>query len=1118
MALGSREFVEEVEKYYDLIEQKRKAKKAEFNLPANQRLKISLIDIDDNKNDIFEITVALHRLFIMQPNINNLSNEENDKLIKKAKLIAFAGVIATFKDFDNKNWNNFWQFYSSEAGLSLNDNFFEKIIKSALIDEGLIVKKLDKNDTYTDIIAREAKLPDSIITDILYIFTLYKKYFYPTLLIRDFFKELNEKDYHNMLSLIPDNQEREEANNIYKRLHEIKDKTTETLIDLISFNNYINTGVKPLNKDTLDNYVSQYKEKFDCDISEIFKNDELKEKFLSVFPSFYSFQFKRFLNEYDDNAKVILPDQTTKPVSELKTQESLDFGIYKIENESFIITPNQAKELEFFLNLPKEKIIIQANKAMILSDTEMETYLGPVKTLNQPCKIYNEGQMQGYLWYGNKPLLEPLTILNDEGELDSYQPLENLISNLSLRLKDKERNPNFELSLDHLLIVSQENKGKKVKIIDTEQNNTSKEFIIDSVGYSGKTPFKIKNQKPGLVTLYLTSGGQPLELKQFESRLNFEIENYILFDSHTNKRIAPNSKPYFGCSNKLFLFTVKEFEGKWVNDVCEVSMYQNFGKYNVYEIEWVDTSKPLDLNINSYFKWKFNNSCTFDSTVKHNNYPNSKYIIYGKNYFHSMKDIHINLAPNCDAVKIGNIDIKVSFNYDIVSPNMKLGAVNDLIGRDFNSTEIDEQLIKALMPNYKELSYGKYDFEFSYDDSLLLSHSVIVIPEFEITEGKDVYVEGDDIVLSLSSDIPCFRNGKTLQNYLFDEPAKCNFSINPNNKVIEFKKSTYYKTAKLYNPYIEIPLKYDPEIIGFRFRQDNRLYQTDRINYYDIDKNTLVIKSSQRDSRLKINNSTVKNLIPNNSGIILEPLVSSKEHISADINDVSIQVGKNELNFEILWNTKVSKLACENAFYSAEQGISFLISYEGSNQSTLKFIMTDKDGNLLDIRKITSGDDPSPKFVRYDRQKNCVLITCDGRKWENRQFTFHLDPKVISELENVYLEGIYEDNKETFGKLVFKNEESVPELKEINARIRDEQDNPYTYFERGFLYSEMNMFMLAEQDFDKSLSLGLDDEEANNYIEVFKESQINNSLTYELNQITILARKLYTDELLLEVE
>ena len=55
MALGPREFVEEVEKYYDLIEQKRKAKKAELNLSANQRLKLSSIDVSEFENEILKL-------------------------------------------------------------------------------------------------------------------------------------------------------------------------------------------------------------------------------------------------------------------------------------------------------------------------------------------------------------------------------------------------------------------------------------------------------------------------------------------------------------------------------------------------------------------------------------------------------------------------------------------------------------------------------------------------------------------------------------------------------------------------------------------------------------------------------------------------------------------------------------------------------------------------------------------------------------------------------------------------------------------------------------------------------------------------------------------------------
>ncbi|RZL14460.1 MAG: hypothetical protein EOO96_30745, partial [Pedobacter sp.] len=173
MALGPREFVEEVEKYYDLIEQKRKAKKAELNLSANQRLKLSSIDVSEFENEIFEITVALHRLFIMQPSINNLSNADTEKLLKKAKLIALAGLVASFKNYDNKVWGHFWQFYGSEAGLSVNENFVERVLRPALSDEGLIRKKLDRGDSLEEIIAKESIFSESVIEDIYYGFNLY---------------------------------------------------------------------------------------------------------------------------------------------------------------------------------------------------------------------------------------------------------------------------------------------------------------------------------------------------------------------------------------------------------------------------------------------------------------------------------------------------------------------------------------------------------------------------------------------------------------------------------------------------------------------------------------------------------------------------------------------------------------------------------------------------------------------------------------------------------------------------------------------------------------------------------------------------------------------------------
>ena len=180
--------------------------------------------------------------------------------------------------------------------------------------------------------------------------------------------------------------------------------------------------------------------------------------------------------------------------------------------------------------------------------------------------------------------------------------------------------------------------------------------------------------------------------------------------------------------------------------------------------------------------------------------------------------------------------------------------------------------------------------------------------------------------------------------------------------------------------------------------------------------------------------------------------------------------------------------------------------------------MTDELSRHIDVKKIFCGEDAAPKFVRYDRHKNCIFLTCDGRRWDDRIFTIHLDTKMIENIQFVHLKGIYEYNNASFGELAFKNEKFDPDIQTLNLNIRTEPDNPYLYFERGFIFSEINQFLLAEQDFDKSLKLGLDDPEANGYIELFRESLANNLLACELSQITQLAKKLYTEELLLDVE
>jgi hypothetical protein len=1117
MALGPREFVEEVDKFFDVIEQRRNTKRTEAGISPTQRIKFGQIDLSDINNELVEITVALHRLFITQQSINNLSSWDTIKVLKKAKIIALASISQFFKDFNNKEESNFWQFFTKEAGLSINDNFYHNILEPALIDENIIKAAASNTDTYTNIIAKESYFSAHILEDIIILFKTYWKYFYPNMSINDYMFSLDPKNKIHPVSLMPRQaNEKEDTQRTYKRIFDYKEKVIMVIEDLLSFTNYLTLKGSELSNDVLDQEITNFQNEFNYDISYIFKSDELKESYLKLLPSRLISHLVKMLRKEAPGTVVTMPDLKKVSAEEILKMEELQYGIYIINDRKYSVLPSQSLDISYFAAMERDKIMVNGNKVIIRSFHPFMPHIGVNKALNKPLKLFKEGKLEGYLWYANKPLLETLTVTSEKVPILPLEPHENIISDLSLKLMASATRPHFELDLAYLLLVSGENKGKKIEIINTDQLNIFKEFSADAVAYSGQITYPVKNKAPGSIDLLLVSNKEPLSLKEFLPRLTIEMDETMLFDGKLKRRILPSERPVEYVSSKLYMFTTRNFENKWVSDVCEVSSFQNFGDYNVYEIDWLDKSKALEINIENDYKWTFLKALDISVDPRETNY-NNKFIEFKNNQFLSFKDV--NLIINCKDANfpVKNLEIKTSMNYDVVSSQMQVGAINSLLERNENHTVIDELFIRSLLPNFSELSYGRFDFEFSYHSTVVARIEIFIIPELTVDESNDVYIEDDELILTLRSQVPCFRNRKVNQSYLFDNLARNRFTTN-SNKLIESKKIRYYKRARLYNPYTELYLRYEPEVIGYRFIQDSRLYTTDLVDFYNLDKTSIAIRASQRDVRLKVNSNVVKPMTPNNNGIIVEPLKSIKEYLSKPSNYVSIQMGRHDLSFQVLWNSKVTKLAAENILFSPEEGLTFSISYEGPSNAYLKFYITDADGKNLEVKKIFCGEDMAPKFVRYDRHKNCIFLTCDGRRWDNRSFTIHLEPKVIADLEFIYLKGIYEYNNATFGELFFRNEKFDPDIQKLNNNIKQEPENPYFYFERGFEYSERNQFVLADQDFNTCLKLGLDDQEALGYIALFKESLANNLLTYELSQITRLARKLYTEELLLDVE
>ncbi|MFN4151053.1 MAG: hypothetical protein ACK4IX_08910, partial [Candidatus Sericytochromatia bacterium] len=396
----------------------------------------------------------------------------------------------------------------------------------------------------------------------------------------------------------------------------------------------------------------------------------------------------------------------------------------------------------------------------------------------------------------------------------------SMLSSMYLRLIESKGIPKLELNLEHLIFVSKLNKGKKIEILNTDQPSINKEFNSDQVSYTGQIVYPIKTKRPTKIDLLLVNNGELLKLKEFEPRLSCDMTDTMLFDAKTARQVSPSRNIEYG-NNHFYLFTIKNFDVKWVSESCEVTQFNNFGKYHVYEIKWMDTYKPLEIKVDYEHRWIF--SKYIDFRVEYKEYKNTdKSIEFKKNQFLSLKDMAFKVIFNSEKFNYSDLKIALAYNFHNVSNDVRVSQVNTLLGREVNSVIIDEEFIKVLMSEHSNLSYGRYTFKFKLHDTNILNVETFYIPELYAEEQNDLYQQDDEIIVSLSTDdIPCFRNNKVSQNYLFDKPVSGNFITN-HNKHIEFKKEVHTKKARLFNPYTEVTLRVEPDVAAFTFMQEGR--------------------------------------------------------------------------------------------------------------------------------------------------------------------------------------------------------------------------------------------------------------------------------------------------------
>lgn len=954
MALGPREFIEEVNKIYNIIDKRR----------TSSITKLGDISISDILEEVFEISAALQRLYSLQKTIDNLSEQETSNLLRKARFIALLGVCEFFKIYDNKSEYSFWEKFSQESGFTVNDNFIYKILEQALIDIKILFSKTREN--ILSVIALEANLSEHYIKDIIVLFGEYIKYFYPCIEIKEYLLEIKlEKN-----SLLFDSLPEESKNSIitsYKRLNKIENKVILIISELVSFCTFTEFSDKLLDYNNINSLIDKYSQYCKSDIYNILINDEIKKLFLSYIKGISIKKLILILNSLknqNDDFEITLPNLEKSNVTDFVNSSEVIYGRYKFLDYELDVLPYPYLDIDFLCNLNDNQVNIFGNKIILKSNIEFDINIGNIEADILPSEIYKENNFNGFIWISDRPVVSTIHILSDTFETEKIEPTEKIIADLTLKLFEDEYTPSFKLLLSNLILISPDNSSSKIDIFNTD-NYSIGELNIDKngIGFLGENLYDINNKKPNILEFHFFNKDKLLNLKYFEPKISYILDDSILFNTLNKKVILPNENIEEKIE-RLYLFTTKNYENKWFNDVCEVVSYTPFGKWNVYEIIWVDRTKSLEINLDRRHKWKFNEGDHLHfEVVTNKKIDNSNLIKFKENHISSIDDIKIIIS---ESDKIKDLDLRLSFNFNKLNHFVKVGYLNDLLGKNKNNNIIDSSLFLKIIDNYNP---GRYDIEIFYKNKQLFSYTFFILPKFEIIEENNIYLEGDDIIISLSSNYPCFRNGKTIQTYLFEKKAKCFFDIKQNN-IISSRKLPYFKKVRIYDPFTEFEIVYEPEIIGFRFIKDNKLFQANKISFYEIDKKSIILRNPLKEARLKVNNQLVKPVHSNNQGIAIENLSLVKNYLNKIDNDIVFITNKLEISFQIIYYPNVNCLYTYNNIYSNNQ-IYFFMSYQGPQNSLIKFVLEDIDAKPIEIKKVFCEDDLSPRFIKYDKEKKC---------------------------------------------------------------------------------------------------------------------------------------------------
>lgn len=1059
------EYKRETERLFELIEQRRAAAAEAGARLRDGRVPIREIDLGDELQALMNVEYSTHQEYGGQSVAG-----VNAELRSKGRIVSLVALCELIKA---EYQGDLWGLYKEWTG-KIPDSRMYSMLEKAFAEEGLLREGQDltgeKRVWFTDALIAEAGLPRKMLPDVVELFALYWKYFYP-MDIRDLFRHVKGgPEDQKRVRILPEEYERLKA--IVEKCKEFPTALNTAIGDLSVLMKALSEreDLQPL--DLVDR-PERFEEICGINPARVIRgNVALRALAQRVSLAITPEKFRRIVLGLAPGTRVILPSGRS-----VDTEEAGDvpfFGRYRIGAATHLVMPNELLPPEDVGVYPEHHLSTLGNRVIYKARDEFLPLEGDAESPIIPRELWVEGRSRGYLWFRNRPSDRAVRV----GKQHLF-PDEGLHWRPALRLLDDQlvvelsgvRLYDPKLTQKEIEIVAQP-EGARVPAASGSSSGSAHGEVWfptdrNGLGSLSHALLPIPDPAPGRIELSLRNRrtSERLTVGGHEVSEILELPWAMLFGVEYPALIPPSDelRPFGERVHRLFVTREIE-EDKLATAAYQATPAGRCGAYKLYKIEWKNTDEPFDLDLGDGCRWRFDRPVDLhlEFTGKVAPDPFFKLPSGPDRVFRTWDVLSLAIEPALVEGEDRRVDLALYAN-DIFVAERSVEATSRLAGlKPGNSAFTGYQLRRGF--GLGETASGQYRLELRRGGSTLSEFMFTVLPPLEVTDLPiEPYLEGEEVSFLVTSKVRCFPDDANRRRVVFGSVQVPNQSLGYG----EFMPPRLTTTVPLERPRLNLVATFEPPVCGWRLYDDSapaedggQFIKKTTIARDDMARFGLVVfaagpegPASQGRAAVAMNDQIVRQA-EFYEGYAFFELADLIDRVTGRTTKLTPIVGDRRLaTLTITWTPRVFQFE-RVAEYILDNALRFSLAYEGPQGDIIRLVVKDPDGRAL---------------AREE-------FTCDGRM-ERRE---GMELKIREDLSGLpsvtvtgYIPSIGPDFE--FGVLEFLNQDRDVEMKKALSRIEKEPNNPEAYWARAELYRSKGLLDLSVKDYEKALELGLRD-------------------------------------------